>query len=706
MAKEEVRDGYLGDLPEDICTKIMAIHKIIVDGANAEFKKPKYNDINKQSWAKTMLDEFLTVPTDKSHVGSVRVYKKGKNYKCMIQCSGHVTNNRNTEDEELFHAFVRNLHTGIRGKVRRQFDVTLSCESEHGEPFEGFDIWLKKDAAKIVWDKFADKTVKEVKHMDESASVLIAEMADLPIHLQSLVKNVNEHLSIYRQSDMFAEAVYDSPIGYTVIMRNRDGSYNGSTIATQPFTQKNIEAYTEFDHWVETFCEDNPTKDLVLQEEGYFAMEFTPEYAEKLWDYIESSEYVVESNCVSEEIEEFDPYTESEDYNVNMSANEAKRTLKTLSQSIINKPEVTQYTANIYANVITKNLLSSWAKGYNKLSITLDFKSSGVFEFKIPTITNDFVARFIEGRESLNGFLHRTPEIKIRMSPDILTKMKNPDDAYNFFRAAVRYYDTGVNTYSSKLMTEVMKLNSDMKRLISSSKLSGIVSCPLRMLFSFDNVDISGKNTFTISSGDIKTINQFVKNIYSRYAAPEKEKKKIIDDINDMIKSMRGANTDQDTIKEMVEFRGAVQALYEGGFDKNLTMYRDQFIQENIDTTWGTKHPDPQVKYLIEKTKVKKLKKIPADLVAYITIEAESIRDATDKHMIASYCIGKIEIVEWYIELIDVGSSKYIVPHSKPYLESLRTQLLACYKKIMATPIPNPATKPLIDIQYPKGYEG
>ena len=62
--------------------------------------------------------------------------------------------------------------------------------------------------------------------------------------------------------------------------------------------------------------------------------------------------------------------------------------------------------------------------------------------------------------------------------------------------------------------------------------------------------------------------------------------------------------------------------------------------------------------------------------------------------------------MEWYIELIEVGSNKYIVPHTKPYLESVRTQLLACYKKIMATPIPKQQDRPLIDIQYPKGYEG
>lgn len=102
----------------------------------------------------------------------------------------------------------------------------------------------------------------------------------------------------------------------------------------------------------------------------------------------------------------------------------------------------------------------------------------------------------------------------------------------------------------------------------------------------------------------------------------------------------------------------------------------------------------------------KKLKKISADTVAYITIETESIRDANDKMMIASYCLGKIETVEWYIELLDTGNEKYIVPHNKLYLERMRTQLHQCYKNIMAVKITPPSERPIIDIKYPKGYEG
>ena len=143
-----------------------------------------------------------------------------------------------------------------------------------------------------------------------------------------------------------------------------------------------------------------------------------------------------------------------------------------------------------------------------------------------------------------------------------------------------------------------------------------------------------------------------------------------------------------------------------GGFDKEIDKVHTQFIHENTDIQWPASSPDPQVKYLAEKFGVKKLKKIPTDLVAYIQIETESIKDANDKMMIASYCLSKIEIVEWYIELLEVGSKKYIVPHTKQYLETVRTQLLQCYKEIMATKIPNSNDRPLIDIKYPKGYEG
>lgn len=106
------------------------------------------------------------------------------------------------------------------------------------------------------------------------------------------------------------------------------------------------------------------------------------------------------------------------------------------------------------------------------------------------------------------------------------------------------------------------------------------------------------------------------------------------------------------------------------------------------------------------KKKLKKLKRIPSDLVSYIIIETESIQDSNDKMMISSYCLDKLKVVEWYIELIKVGSEKYIVPHSLSELEGIRDQLRECHKEIMKVKITRPGERPIIDIKYPKGYEG
>ena len=413
----------------------------------------------------------------------------------------------------------------------------------------------------------------------------------------------------------------------------------------------------------------------------------------------------------------FDPFMEADnmkpEYNTDMSEAEAKRTLKTISQNIINdiskksSYRVSQYTANIYANIITKNLLPIWATGFRKVTITIPDDKSNTLEFKVPKMTQDFVSRFIRGRESINGFIHRNPEINIRISSRVFNTIQNPDDAFNFFKAAIKYYNSGLEKYSEKLMFETMKLNHEMKHLISTTKLSGIVTCPMQLLFVFDDVDMSNKDIFKISQQDIKTVNQFIRNIYTRYAAPEKEKKQIIDDVNEMIRTLKeSCDGSDENIRQLTYLPEAVNDYLFGNFESTITDYDERWMTEQFDMDWIHNQKNPQVKYLQEKFGVKKLKKIPADLVAYITIETESIKDANDKMMISSYCLSKLEIVEWYIELLEVGSKKYIVPHTKPYLESVRTQLLACFKRIMEVKIVNPTTRPIIDIQYPKGYEG
>ncbi len=78
----------------------------------------------------------------------------------------------------------------------------------------------------------------------------------------------------------------------------------------------------------------------------------------------------------------------------------------------------------------------------------------------------------------------------------------------------------------------------------------------------------------------------------------------------------------------------------------------------------------------------KKLKRISYDVVSYIQIETEAIRDFNDKQMLSSYCLHKLEVVEWYIALIDAGSEKYIVPQTREQLRNNQNELKVLNKKI------------------------
>ena len=63
-------------------------------------------------------------------------------------------------------------------------------------------------------------------------------------------------------------------------------------------------------------------------------------------------------------------------------------------------------------------------------------------------------------------------------------------------------------------------------------------------------------------------------------------------------------------------------------------------------------------------------------------------------------------MVNRYLELRKVSFNKYIVPQSKEHLEMVRDQLMECHKEIMKVKITCLGNRPLIDIKFPKGYEG
>lgn len=389
---------------------------------------------------------------------------------------------------------------------------------------------------------------------------------------------------------------------------------------------------------------------------------------------------------------------------------DTKSMLDVVAQKIMddlsNGKKITAARVKTCETIINHDFISKWSN-YKAIKIEINPKSSRTVEFKIPKLTQDFIGRLVTGRELLSGFLHRDPTIHVKLSADLFETMKKPSDLQNFFKELIQYYDVGTEKAAVSIPNEISKMGHEMEHLVVSTKMYAMVASAIALVFVCDGIDMSKPNFFDPANDDMEAAADFLRSVGARYkSGPKEEQQKILKDFDKMIQSLRESAVEPEIIHNFKLMQESMETYMDGGYLAEQQDAQRLFEHANTDHNWHRNPETGQVKYLQEKFGVKKLKKIPRDIVAYVQIEGEAIKDANDKMMIASYCLGKIEIVEWYIELIDSGSKKYIVPHQKPYLVSLRTQLLAAYKKIMDTPIPKIDQRPIVDIQYPKGYEG
>lgn len=103
-------------------------------------------------------------------------------------------------------------------------------------------------------------------------------------------------------------------------------------------------------------------------------------------------------------------------------------------------------------------------------------------------------------------------------------------------------------------------------------------------------------------------------------------------------------------------------------------------------------------------TSTKRLKRIdPAD-IDYIGLEINDIRTNDDKMMIVTYIHNKLDIIDYYLDIIDSGNTKLIVPHSKK--ELLRMKDILNEYRVSAINKRMPEYRYNIKINYPEGYEG
>ena len=102
----------------------------------------------------------------------------------------------------------------------------------------------------------------------------------------------------------------------------------------------------------------------------------------------------------------------------------------------------------------------------------------------------------------------------------------------------------------------------------------------------------------------------------------------------------------------------------------------------------------------------KKMKRIDPAIVDYVMVLKDDIKSNDDKLMLVSYIYSKIDLIDYYLAIMDNPKyeRKYIFANSKNELIRIRSQLEKLRELILNYRIPE--TKYSIQVVYPDGYYG
>lgn len=102
----------------------------------------------------------------------------------------------------------------------------------------------------------------------------------------------------------------------------------------------------------------------------------------------------------------------------------------------------------------------------------------------------------------------------------------------------------------------------------------------------------------------------------------------------------------------------------------------------------------------------KELKRIDPSEIDYIQVKASSIKNDNDKMMIISYLHSKLDMVEYYISILENPkyAKRYRIPHTLQQLYDMKKRLLLLRKNILEYKIP--LRDRTVLVSWPTGYSG
>lgn len=253
-----------------------------------------------------------------------------------------------------------------------------------------------------------------------------------------------------------------------------------------------------------------------------------------------------------------------------------------------------------------------------------------------------------------------------------------------------------INNTNKFIQLKTIPINAMINRSFAPPKSIGLVSSSILG-------EMNDKGEFDISDVKVDNASNFVSDTCSSYDCADKRER-----THELIDNYLGKeeydSMDIDLKKDINNIEDELDSL------ENVSN-EDVVTDDDYDELDIGDADDNDDETVIEEgffsKKPKKLKPIPRDTIAYITVEMNAIKDSNDQAMLSGYTCAKLELVDFYLNVIDTKDERYIVPHTRDYLVTMQKELNNLLTQILRIkPINRNDRVWRVNVNYPDGYHG
>jgi hypothetical protein len=186
-----------------------------------------------------------------------------------------------------------------------------------------------------------------------------------------------------------------------------------------------------------------------------------------------------------------------------------------------------------------------------------------------------------------------------------------------------------------------------------------------------------------------------------------KENKTEVDDIvNDYLNLKKDNKLPSSIGLDMFDIKKELASLDDVSIEDVLS--EDDYDELDPDNLYDKIKNDDYYDESFLSKKPKKLKPLDArGIVSYITVEMNNIQDSNDQAMLSGYTCSKLELVDFYLNVLDTQDDRYIVPHNRQYLVNFQTDLNKLLAQILRIRPVNKADRVWrVNVNYPEGWRG